>query len=123
MLTLTLEGIEHPQGEEADPLATGAAEAERGHRLRRGAAEGTEAEVLPRPLLLLLNRAVPVSLRTITSSKKTKKKREATGKGSCWIMLLLACWFCSPLALDIDDDSKVICIGTAAAGAIASILP
>ncbi|KAL4292457.1 hypothetical protein AHAS_Ahas18G0030000 [Arachis hypogaea] len=56
------------------PLATGAAEAERGHR--RGAAQGTEAEALRRPLLLLLNRAVPVLLRTIRSSKKTKKKRE-----------------------------------------------
>ncbi|QHN77793.1 uncharacterized protein LOC107619229 isoform X2 [Arachis ipaensis] len=76
MLTLTLEGIEHPQGEEADSLATGAAEAERSHRLRQGATQGTEAEALPRPLLLLLNRAVLVSLRTITSSKKTKKKRE-----------------------------------------------
>ncbi|XLR19549.1 hypothetical protein S83_047461, partial [Arachis hypogaea] len=56
------------------PLATGAAEAERGHR--RGTAQGTEAEALRRPLLLLLNRAVPVLLRTIRSSKKTKKKRE-----------------------------------------------
>ncbi|XLT46969.1 hypothetical protein HN873_039573, partial [Arachis hypogaea] len=58
------------------PLATGAAEAERGHR--RGAAQGTEAEALRRPLLFLLNRAVPVLLRTITISKKTKKKREGT---------------------------------------------
>ncbi|XLT28862.1 hypothetical protein HN873_060154 [Arachis hypogaea] len=56
------------------PLATGAADAERGHR--RGAAQGTEAEALRRPLLLLLNHAVPVLLRTIRSSKKTKKKRE-----------------------------------------------
>ncbi|XLR24284.1 hypothetical protein S83_052184, partial [Arachis hypogaea] len=68
--------------EEADSLATGAAEAERGHRLRRGAAQGTEAEALPCPLLLLLNRAVQVSLQTITSSKKTKKKREVSTFGA-----------------------------------------
>ena len=60
-------------GAEADPRATGAAEAERAHRPLQGAAEGTEAVPLS---LLHLNRAVPVSSRTILNSKKMKKKRK-----------------------------------------------
>ncbi|QHN95784.1 hypothetical protein HN51_043722 [Arachis hypogaea] len=75
MLTLTLEGIEHPQGEEVDSLATGAAEAERGHRLRQGAAQGTKAEALPRPLLLLLYRAIPVSVANHHKLRKDEEEK------------------------------------------------
>ncbi|XLU49131.1 hypothetical protein S245_043945, partial [Arachis hypogaea] len=90
------------------PLATGAAEAERGHR--RGAAQGTEAEALRRPLLLLLNRAVPVLLRTIRSSKKTKKKREGDYGDEVYAELLveedirIPAWF----SFSCKDETHVV---------------